>query len=125
MGLIMKKLSCLLILAAALSSSAWAADCKIPRTPGKIPDGATAARADMVAAKKVVDQYNESMNAYLACIKAEHEADLAKYPSADEKLKEQFVERFTKKNDAAVDEAQQFIERFNEQLRAFKAQPAK
>jgi hypothetical protein len=125
MGLDMKKFSCLLVLAAALSTSAWAADCNYPRAPGKLPDGKTAKREEMVAGKKVVDKYNDDMNVYLACIKTEHEAALAKDPSASEDAKKTLVARYTKKNDAAVDEVQDVAGRFNEQLRAFKAQSTK
>jgi opacity protein-like surface antigen len=125
MGLDMKKFSCLLVLAAAMSTSAWAADCTYPRAPGKLPDGKTAQREEMVAAKKVVDKYNVDMNVYLACIKTEHDEALAKIPSASEDDKKSLVSRYTKKNDAAVDEVQDVAGRFNEQLRVFKAQDKK
>jgi hypothetical protein len=124
MGLNMKKFSCLMILAATLSSTAWGA-CKIPDTPRKMPDGTTAKRAEIVAYKDgVVGKYQADMDAYRACIKAEYEAQLAKYPKGDEDLKKQFLERYTKMNDAAVDTQEEFVGRFNEQLRAFKAAQA-
>ncbi len=116
----MKKFSCVLILAAALSSTAWAADCKPPEAPRKIPDGKTAKKEEMVAASKLFKQYNEATTTYLACVKAEHEAQLAKYPKGDDELKKQFMESYEKKNDAAVDVAQEFTGRFNTQVRAFQ-----
>jgi hypothetical protein len=121
MGFIMKKLSSLLVLGALLSSTVWAADCKVPEPPRKMPDGTTAKKEEMIAFKKLVDQYNGNTNTYLACIKEEHEKQLAKYPKGDEELKKNFMESYQKKNDAAVDVAQEFVGRFNEQLRAFKA----
>ena len=124
-GYVMKKLSCLLLLAATLSSPAWA-DCAYPRAPGKAPDGNTAKREEMVAAKKLVDQYNVDMNAYLACIKTEYDGSVAKQAaSLTEEQKQQMALRFTQKNDAAVDELQDVAGRFNEQLRAFRAKSAK
>ena len=121
----MKKLSCLLVLAATLSSTAWA-DCTYPRAPGKAPDGNTAKREEMVAAKKLVDQYNTDMTAYLACIKTEYDDSVAKQAaSLTEEQKQQMALRFTQKNDAAVDELQDVAGRFNEQLRAFRAKNAK
>lgn len=116
----MKKLSSLLVVGALFSSAVWA-DCKVPEPPRKMPDGATAKKEEMVAFKKLVDQYNSQTNTYLACIKDEHEKQLAKYPKGDEELKKQFMESYTKKNDAAVDVAQEFVGRFNEQIKVFKA----
>ena len=121
----MKKLSCLVILAASMSSVAWA-DCTYPRAPGKMPDGSSATRDEMVAAKKLVDQYNADMTTYLACIKTEHDDALAKQGSTlSEEQKQQMSARYTQKNDAAVDELQEVAGRFNEQLRAFRAKSAK
>lgn len=120
----MKKFSCLLVLAAALSSTAWA-DCTYPRAPGKMPDGNAATREEMVAAKKLVDQYNKDMNDYLGCIKTEHDDAVTKGgASLSEEQKQQMAARFTQKNDAAVDELQDVAARFNEQLRTFKAKTA-
>ena len=120
----MKKISCLVVLA-ALSSTAWA-DCTYPRAPGKIPDGNTATREEMVAAKKVVDKYNADMTAYLTCLQAEHDATIAKpEASLTEEQKQQLSARMVQKNDAAMDELQDVAGRFNEQLRAFKAKTAK
>jgi hypothetical protein len=121
----MKKLSCLLVLAASMSSVAFA-DCTYPRAPGKLPDGSSATRDDMVAAKKQVDQYNLDMTAYLTCIKTEHDDAVGKQAATlSEEQKQQMAARYTQKNDAAVDELQDVVGRFNEQLRAYKAKNAK
>lgn len=119
----MKKVACLAVLAAILPGGAFAADCVYPKQPSKAPDGNKAARAEMIAAKKVFDKYQTDITAYLACIKSEHEADLAGKPDASDKEKKNMIERWEKKNDAAVDEAQAVADRFNEQLRACKARP--
>jgi opacity protein-like surface antigen len=121
----MKKFACLAVLAACLPAAAWA-DCEYPKTLGKMPDGNTATRDEMVAAKKQVDAYNAAINPYLECIKAEADAAVAKQdPAPTEEQKQQITARFVQKNDAAVDELQDVAARFNEQLRAFKARPAK
>lgn len=120
----MKKAAFLLILA-ALPAAAWA-DCTYPRAPAKMPDGGSASREEMLAAKKVVDQYQVDMNAYLECIKTEHDQSLAKQDAAmTEDQKKQITVRYAQKNDAAVDELQDVASRFNEQLRAFRAKTAK
>jgi len=117
----MKKISCLILLAATLSSPAWAA-CNYPAAPAKLPDGATSSRAG----KKLVETYNNDMNAYLGCIKKEYDESVAKQAATlTEEQKQQMAARYTAKNDAAVDELQGVAARFNEQLRAFKAKSAK
>ncbi len=122
MGLSMKKFSCAVLLAASLSSTAWAA-CTYPSAPGKLPDGSTATRDDMLAGKKLVEKYNADMNTYLACIKDEYDTS-TKAASLTEEQKQQMAARYTAKNDAAVDELQGVASRFNEQLRVFKAKSA-
>jgi hypothetical protein len=79
----------------------------------------------MIAAKNDVARYNNEMNAYLDCIKLEIQAATPKDPSKlskDEKAKAEEQEKMlTQKNNAAVDELQQVVGRFNEQLKAWKA----
>ncbi|MEY2854301.1 MAG: hypothetical protein RL030_1433, partial [Pseudomonadota bacterium] len=100
----MKKSLLALAFAACLSTAAFA-DCTYPRAPGKAPDGNVATREDMLAAKKVVDAYNATMNTYLECIKGEYDASLAKGGAAlTEDQKKQMATMYTQKNDSAVDE---------------------
>ena len=116
----MKRVACLVVLAAILPAAAWA-DCTYPKKPGKAPDGNHATRAEMIAAKKVVDQYQADVTAYLACLKSEHDADMAKNAAASDDDKKKMTMRWEKKNDAAVDEAQDVADRMNEQIRVCKA----
>lgn len=118
-----------LTLVFALGSGAYAhADCTYPRAPGSIPDGATASKDEMIAAKNDVARYNNEMNAYLDCIKLEIQAATPKDPSKlskDEKAKAEEQEKMlTQKNNAAVDELSATVGRFNEQLRIWKAKHA-
>jgi wobble nucleotide-excising tRNase len=120
----MKKLSCLLVLA-MMTSPAWA-DCTYPKAPSKFPNGKTATRDEMVAAQKVNKAYQAEVTSYLECIKAEHEASLAKEgANLTDKQKEQMTARYIKKNDDAVDRAQEVANRYNEQLAAFNAKNKK
>lgn len=124
----MKKLSSLVVLAAALLPIAAWADCTYPKKPAKAPNGNSATREEMVAAQKVQKQYQADVTSYLTCLKGEHEATLAKLDPATKNLedeKKKLTSRWEKKNDAAVDEAQDVADRFNEQLSAFKAKAAK
>jgi hypothetical protein len=98
------------------------ADCSYPPPPAKLPDGATATMEEMLEAKKAVTQYNKDINAYVACIKLEHETAVT---NAGDKItpeqKEQMEKMEVQKNNAAVDQLQSVADRFNEQVRAYKA----
>ncbi len=120
----MKKLSCLLVL--AVMSSPACAVCTYPKAPSKFPNGKSATRDEMLAAQKVNKAYQGEVTSYLECIKAEHEAPLAKEGATlTDKQKEQMTARYIKKNDDAVDRAHEVANRFNEQLAAFNAKNKK
>jgi hypothetical protein len=115
-----------LLLVFALGSAAHAeGTCTYPRAPDSIPDGKTASKEQMIAAKNDVSRYNTDMNAYLDCIKQEIDAATPKDPSklspADKKKSDEQLKILTQKNNAAVDELQALVGRFNEQLKAYKA----
>jgi hypothetical protein len=114
----------------ALGSAAHAqATCTYPPSPAAPPDGATATRDQMIAAKHDFDSYNADMNAYLECIKLEIDSATPKDPSKlspdDKKKADQALKILAQKNNAAVDELQAVVGRFNEQLRIFKAKSQK
>jgi len=79
----------------------------------------------MVAAKHDFDRFNGEMNSYLDCLKLEMDAATPKDPkklTADEKKKADDQQKIlVQKNNAAVDELQAVVGRFNEQLKIFKA----
>jgi len=101
------------------------ATCTYPRSPDAPPDGNTATKDQMVAAKHDFDRYNGEMNTYLDCLKLEIEAATPKDPkklSAEEKKKADEQQKIlVQKNNAAVDELQAVVGRFNEQLKIYKA----
>jgi hypothetical protein len=98
------------------------ADCLYPPPPSKIPDGASATKEEMMDAKNAVTQYNKDINAYVSCIKLEHETAVT---NAGDKItpeqKAQMDKIEVQKNNAAVDQLQSVADRFNEQVRIFKA----
>jgi hypothetical protein len=71
--------------------------CERPTAPTSIPDGKTAAKEEMLAAKKAVDAFKTSMEEYLAC------------------------EKSSSKINSAEAELVKVADRFNAQVRAFKA----
>jgi hypothetical protein len=114
-----------LTLALALGSVAHAEDCTYPRAPDAVPDGNTATKDQMMASKNDISRYNTEMNAYLDCVSRQIDAakpkDGAKL-SKDEKAKaDGQVKMLTEKHDAAVDELHAVAQRFNDQVKAFKA----
>ena len=114
-----------LTLAFALCATHARADCVYPHAPDAPPDGNTATREQMIAAKHDFDRYNGEMNTYLDCLKLETDAATPKDPSklsADDKKKAEAQRQLlAQKNNAAVDELQANVGRFNEQLKIFKA----
>jgi hypothetical protein len=119
-----------LTLACVFSVAAHAAPaCVYPTAPGAVPDGATATKEEMIAAKNDTARYNTEMTAYLDCLKLETDAATPKDESklsADEKKKlADKRNMLIQKNNAAVDELQAVVARFNDQLKAYKAKQQK
>jgi hypothetical protein len=71
--------------------------CERPTAPTSIPDGKTSSMEEMMAAKKAVDAFKKSMEEYLAC------------------------EKSSAKQTAAHAELEKVADRFNAEVRAFKA----
>jgi hypothetical protein len=112
---------------AALAALAPAyADCPYPQAPDKLPDGASATLEDMLAGQKAVKAYQKAMDDYVACIDKELEQAISK---AGDQLKPaqkadmQKVE--AQKHNAAIDQEQSVADRFNEQVKVFKARTDK
>jgi hypothetical protein len=104
------------------------ATCTYPQSPATPPNGNTATRDEMVAAKHDFDRYNGEMNVYLDCLNLEMDSapkDTTKM-SADEKKKADQDQKIrVQKHNAAVDELQAVVGKFNEQLKIFKAKQGK
>jgi hypothetical protein len=116
-----------LVFALGMAAHANAA-CSYPRSPDAPPDGASATKDQMIAAKHDFDRYNGEMNSYLDCLKLEMDAATPKDSSklsGDEKKKADDQQKvLVQKNNAAVDELQANVGRFNEQLKIYKAKAA-
>jgi hypothetical protein len=111
---------------AALTAGPAYADCPYPAAPAKIPDGATATMEEMIAGQKAVKEYDTAINQYVACIDNELKDSVAK---AGDKLKPEQKADMEKveaqKHNAAIDQEQSVADRFNEQVKAFKARTDK
>jgi hypothetical protein len=69
-------------------------------------------------------KYNADMETYLQCIKDEYDAKVAAQTDATPQQKSEMEKMQNQKHNAAVDEVTDVTNRFNEQLRAYKAKTA-
>src|SRR5579872_5709757 len=122
----MKSLLAAVAIAAAAIAPAAYADCSYPQAPSHLPDGNTATLAEMIAAQKLVQSYNEQMTAYLSCIKLERDSRVA---AAGDKLTQQQKQALEaieiQKNNAAVDQLHSVADQFNAQVKIFKSKDKK
>jgi hypothetical protein len=110
----------------ALMAGSVHADCPYPAPPEKIPDGNTASLSDMMAVKKQVSEYDAAIGVYLDCIKKEHDDAVARGgDKMTDKQKEDLEHMESSRHNAAVAKLQDVADRFNEQVRAYKAKNPK
>ena len=115
----------LLLIAFAAATAAAYADCPYPQAPTKIPDGATATLEEMVAGQKAVGAYQKAINDYTACIDKELDDAIAKGGDKLKPEQKQDMQRVeAQKHNAAVDQLQAIADRFNEQVKVYKARTA-
>jgi hypothetical protein len=117
----MKQFFGALILVCGLAAAQANAACDYPVAPGKFPDGNQASKDEMLTAKKSVQKYNEDMTAYLQCIKSEFDTKVAAMDKITPDQKTEMEKVQNQKQTAALEEVTAVTERFNEQLRAWKA----
>ena len=112
-----------LVFALGLAAHAQAT-CTSPQSPAAPPNGSTATRDEMLAAKHDFDRYNGEMNVYLDCLNLEMDAapkDVSKMTADEKKKVDQEAKMLVQKHNSAVDELQAVVGRFNEQLKIYKA----
>jgi hypothetical protein len=120
----MKFLLPLSLLTALLTAPAFA-NCTAPSNEVKVPDGTSASKDEMIAAQRAVKDYNAAVKDYIDCINKEMDAKIAmggdKMTDADrQKISGEYVSM----QNAAVDRVQKVADRFNVELRAWKAKNA-
>lgn len=120
----MKQLFSALVLGCGLAAAQAQAACDYPVAPGKFPDGTVATKEEMLDAKKSVVKYNADMESYLTCINSEYDAKVSAQSKVTPEQKSEMDRVQKQKQDAAVEEVTAVTERFNEQLRAWKAKAA-
>ncbi|HEX4266832.1 MAG TPA: hypothetical protein VHY36_03015 [Steroidobacteraceae bacterium] len=121
----MKLLLAAAVAAVALAPAAYA-DCSYPPAPSNLPDGSTATLKEMLAGMQQVSVYNKAMTAYLSCIKLERDSRVAAAGATLTKKQKQELEAIEiQKNNAAVDQLHSVADRFNAQVKIYKARDKK
>lgn len=115
----MKTITTSLIFAALLLSAPLAHACDYPQRVG-VPNGSTATKEEMIEGQRGIKDYLAAMDEYLACIEAAEQDTVAGIDEPDEDAKQQRIEMFNKKYNAAVQEMNLVAEEFNLQVRAYK-----
>lgn len=100
--------------AQAKAAAPVAPSCTRPKTPGKLPDGKTATQEEMRQAQIAVKTYVTESEAFNVCLDKLVKASLTRI-SGQEYLA--LIQQY----DLTVSAMQIFADRFNEQLRAYKA----
>ena len=108
-----------LITATFVLSAPLALACDYPQRVG-VPNGTTATKEQMIEGQRGIKDYLASMEEYLACIEAAEQETVAGLNATDEATKQQRIEMFNKKYNAAVEEMNLVAEEFNVQVRAYK-----
>lgn len=117
----MNNMTKLLISIAFLVASPLAFSCDYPAPPKDLPLGASATKEEMLAGVKLISKYQENMTEYLTCIEADEVVAVQAFDDDDTDAKDQSKMMFDKKYNAAVDEQSRTVEKFNAEIRAFKA----
>jgi hypothetical protein len=119
------KISYAIAALAALSVSPVYAACTMPPPVTNIPDGTTATAAQILDAQKGVVALNDATHTYLDCIKKEHDdAIAAGGPGISTVAADKIDKDETAKNNAAVDQLNSTIQKFNATVAAYKAKNA-
>lgn len=100
---------CAAFAAAIVISVPALADCTLPPPPSKIPNGTTASEQEMLSAMSTLKEYNGDVDVYLKCL--DYEVKQNRMPASVRDAK----------NNSAVSQLQAIADKFNQQVRVFKA----
>jgi hypothetical protein len=106
--------------------SSLALACDYPDRPS-MPDGSTASKDELLAAKTAVQTYVSAVDEYLTCIESEENETIAALDNPSQEELQRRNDMINKKFDAANEEKAMVGEQFNQQIRAYnkKVQDAK
>ena len=113
------------LLVAAMAATAARAECTAPNNDVKIPDGNTATMDDMLAAKRAIQENNAQVETYTQCLKTEQDAKIAAGGSdMKDEQKTKIATEYTNRQNVEVEKLQKLADRFNLEVRNYKAKHA-
>ena len=115
----MNKITQVVISTAILFAAPFALACDYPHR-ANVPDGTSATQEQMIDGQRGIKAYMAAMEEYLSCIESAEQDTVAGADDIDEAAKQQRIEMFNKKYNAAVQEMNLVAAEFNVQVRAFK-----
>jgi hypothetical protein len=111
-----------LTLLAVMFAGQSMADCAAPTPKITIPNGSKASKDEMIAVKRQLNTYNEDVKNYGTCMQTAQDAEIA---AGGDKLtdeqKQAIAKRYVDKSNAEVDKLQKLADKFNAELKAYKA----
>jgi hypothetical protein len=111
-----------LSLTAALFAGPVMAACAIPPNTVSVPNGSKASKDEMIAAQKAVKAYDADVKLYIECLNKDQDAEIA---AGGEKMtdeqKAKVAGRYADKTNTEVDKLQKIADKFNAELKAYKA----
>ncbi len=111
-----------LTMIAALATSTAFADCAVPDSKLNIPNGSKATKDEMITAMRAVKAYDASVKTYTDCVKTEQDAAIvAGGDKMTQEERDKVVSKFVEKQNEQIDKAQKVADKFNAELRAYKA----
>ena len=116
----MNRLSRITLATTLLLASTISLACDYPARP-HIPDGSTASKEDMLAAKNGVQEFMAAVDEYLRCVETEEQAKIAAMNNPDDAELQERDAALTRTFDAANDEKALVGDQFNQQVRAYNA----
>lgn len=111
-----------LSLTAALFAGQVMAACATPTNSVNVPNGSKASKDEMIAAQKAVKAYDADVKTYTECLKKEQDAEIAAggdKMTDDQKAK--VAGKYVDKQNVEVDKLQKIADKFNAELKAYKA----
>lgn len=111
----------------ALPLVALGADCAAPERLWDFPDGASASKEEMLEGQAQVKEYMGEAQAYVDCMDAAEEKEVARMERMDDSQRKQKLgelRRARKERNHVVEQMQAVAEEFNREIDAYQTQQA-
>jgi hypothetical protein len=112
-----------LTLIATLAAGVVQAECVKPDVKITIPNGSKATKEEMVTAQRAVKAYDTAVKEYGTCMATEQDGEIAKAggDQVSQEARDKIVTRYSKAINDEIDKVQKVADKFNAEVKAFKA----